>query len=103
MRELFDRFLIADAEEGNYRYSDEDLLRYANDWLRNMRRDEPDLFLGAYTTPFAAVTLESIFPLPAEYQPLCMAYVTSLAQARDDEHVLSGRAAQFYTLSKRPR
>lgn len=103
MQEVFDRFIINDAEPDNLRYADADLLRYANDWLRNMRRDEPDLFYGQYLTAFTPLGLSDPFPLSEEYEPLCMAYVVALSQSRDDEFVNNGRAAQFYKLSLRPK
>jgi hypothetical protein len=103
MQQVFDRFIINDAETGNYRYADDDLLRYANDWLRTMRRDEPDLFYGQYTTAFVPLGLNDQFPLSQEYEPLCMAYVVALSQSRDDEFVNNGRAGLFYKIAQRPK
>lgn len=81
------------------RYSDSDMLSYANYGILTMLKRRPDLFIGSFSSlPTATATLVDLFPLSAAYiQPLAD-YVTARAEMMDDEHVDSGRTALLIQL-----
>lgn len=100
MRDLFDRKILND--ESARIYADDELLKYANLWLAQMRRDHADLFIGSLAVPQTTLSLGEEFPLPPEYEDLCANYVIARASSRDDEHMNSNRAAGFLNISRRP-
>ncbi len=77
------------------RYSDADLLKFANAAIRRIYQVRPDLRFGAYTTPVTDLVISSVFPLPAEYAQAVADYITFRAESRDDEHVDSNRVTVF--------
>lgn len=81
-----------------YRYSDADLLAYANAGVQRAYQVRPDLRFGAYSTTVSDLASGGTFPLPLGYLQAVADYVVFRAETRDDEHVNSQRAAQFMAL-----
>lgn len=91
------RIPLNDADKT--RYSDADLLAYANHGMLALVKRRPDLFIGSYTSlPDGQKTLTDSFPLSVQYVQTVADYVVSRAETSDDEHVNTGRAALFAQL-----
>ncbi len=81
------------------RYSDDDLLMFANHGMLALTKRRPDLFIGQFSSlPTGEETLTDPFPIGAEYVQLLADWVTARAEMTDDEHANSGRAAAFVNL-----
>lgn len=97
---------IQDAREGNYRHSDEKLIRYFNQAMSDARKLRPDLFLPNITENFNFYTVADLgdpdalpdpipstdFPLDLMYFTPVVEYVTGLVGLGDDEFAQDGRA-----------
>jgi hypothetical protein len=84
---------LQDADK--VRYTDAELLEYANDGVREAFRIRPDFRLGTFTAAFLTYTANNNVPMPDLYQMLLKHYVVFRAEARDDEYNNDGRAALF--------
>jgi hypothetical protein len=81
------------------RYTNADLLAYANHGVLALVKRRPDLFVGNYSNlPNGEKGLADAFPLGAEYVQTVADYVTFRAESSDDEHVNSQRAIAFAQL-----
>jgi len=80
------------------RYSNSQLLGFANDGIQGAFRKRPDFRLGTYTTATPVYGLTDTVPLPAQYQMLLIHYVSARAELRDDEYSQDGRAAALMNL-----
>lgn len=79
-------------DDSGSRYSDANLLRFANDGLALTYSLRPDLNFGSYGTAFVDLTATSTFPLPLEYRPAIASYIVYRNESGDDEFVISQRA-----------
>lgn len=85
---------LNDADKA--RYSDADLLNWANHALLALVNRRPDIFIGQLSNlPTGEAALTDTFPLPPVYVKILSDYVTSMAEMVDDEHANSGRAQIF--------
>lgn len=84
---------LQDADK--VRYSDAQLLEYANDGVKEAFRIRPDFRFGGYTTAIQTYVLADDLPIPDGYQMLIKHYVVFRSEARDDEYNNDGRAAIF--------
>jgi hypothetical protein len=81
------------------RYSDADLLSYANHGILTLAKRRPDLFIGNFSAlPDGQKALTDSFPLAPGYVQTLADYVTGRAEMADDEFANSGRAAAFAQL-----
>ncbi len=86
-------------DEDKVRYSDAMLMSFTVHGMLQVLKRRPDLFIGRFDTPPGAEEGPAgIFPLQPEYAQLIADYVTARAEAGDDEHLDSGRAAVFMQL-----
>ena len=83
----------ATGSDASCRYTDVQLLRYANDCITVMRRERPDLFFGQFEALPADGVIGANLPVPDEYFTAVTDYVVLRAESRDDEAVLEVRAA----------
>lgn len=83
------------------RHGDPELLKYLNDGLANAYARRPELRFASMGTPFTALALSDAFPLPIQHEAALAYYITYRAEAKDDEHVSSGRAAGMLSLFER--
>lgn len=91
------RLPLNDADKA--RYTDADLLIYANHAVLTLIKRRPDLFIGSFSSlPTGEAALTDAFPLGAEYVQTVADYCTARAESSDDEFVNSGRAALFMQL-----
>lgn len=84
---------LLDADK--VRYTDSELLEYANDGVKEAYRIRPDFRLGSYTASFVTYQANDQVPIPELYQMLLKHYVVFRAESRDDEYAADGRAALF--------
>jgi hypothetical protein len=101
MQQIVDRARIPLNDADKDRYSDDDLLAFANEAVKVLRRERPDLFFGQYEALPADKALGDALPLDDEYAESVASYVTARAETVDDEHVNTGRARLFFELFNR--
>lgn len=83
-------------DSGKARYSDEQLLMYANHGMLNAGKYRPDLFIGQFgNMPNGEALLTDAFQLGPEYAQVIADYVVTRAEMVDDEHADSGKAEVF--------
>lgn len=88
---------LNDADKA--RYSDEQLLLFANHGMLAIAKRRPDLFIGQWSSmPTGEKLLSDSFPLDPAYAQVVADYVTARAEMTDDEHANSGRAQVFVNL-----
>lgn len=100
MQQVVDRARIPLNDADKARYSDTDLLGYANDAVLVLRAKRPDLFFGQFASLPGAKALGENLPLDDTLFPAVCDYVTARAETRDDESVLEQRAVAFFALFK---
>ena len=94
------RILLNDTDPQLYRYSTADLVTYLNNALLEMRRIRPDAFrayIGESTPSYTTTDLSSAFPVSEIFFTQCVFYVTGMAELRDDEFTVDGRAVTLMT------
>jgi hypothetical protein len=93
------RYPLSDPDKD--RFADADLLEFARDAVRILRRKRPDLFFADFTATayaLASMALGSTFPLDDIYVPAVKDYITARAETKDDESLLEQRAQMFFSL-----
>jgi hypothetical protein len=66
-----------------------------------MRRIRPDLFIGRFTTQlptFDSTETAKTYPLEDMYFPASVNYMVSMAEMRNDQSAVDGRASAFLGL-----
>lgn len=82
---------LQDADK--LRYTDAQLMEYANDGLQEAYRYRPDFRLGQFTATVPTYVAANNVPMPDRYQMLLKHYVVARSEIRDDEYSVDGRAA----------
>lgn len=85
------RVVLQDADK--IRYTDAQLLEYANDGIVLGFKYRPDFRLGNYTVALGTYGASDQVPFPLQYQQLLKHYVVARSELRDDEYSQDGRAA----------
>lgn len=100
MQEVVDKGRFPINDDAKARFTDADLLAFANDAMLLLRNKRPDLFFGQFLTLATTekLALGATFPLPGEYVPAVADYITARGETRNDESVLTERAAMFMKL-----
>lgn len=81
------------------RYSDEQLLLFANHGILTLTKRRPDLFIGQFSSlPTGEAIITDSIPTGNEYAQLLADYVVARAEMTDDEHVNSSRAIAFVNM-----
>lgn len=81
------------------RYSDAQLLMFANHGMLALAKRRPDLFIGQYhNLPTGEAGLTDSLPVDPAGAQLVADWVTARAEMTDDEHANSGRATVFVNL-----
>ncbi len=88
------RVLVSDA--GSVRYSDAQMIEYANEAVAAAKKVRPDFFLGKYTTALPTYVAADAIPIPAEYKQSLVDYIVFRCESRDDEYTVDGRATAFF-------
>jgi len=97
---VLDRARIPLNDGAKDRYTDDEGLIYANDAVKVLRRERPDLFFGQFETLPGDMELGDDLPVDDEYAPAVVDYVTARWEFRDDEAAVEGKAAAFFALFK---
>lgn len=86
-------------DEDKVRYSDAQLLMFANQGVLALIKRRPDLFTGKFNSlPGGEAVLSDFFPIdPENVQPVAD-WVVARAEMTDDEHANSGRSMAFVSL-----
>jgi hypothetical protein len=84
---------LQDADK--VRYTDAQLLEYANDGVQEAFRMRPDFRLGSFTASSQIYISANEVPIPTTYQMLLKSYIVARAEFRDDEYAQDGRAVAF--------
>lgn len=93
LQQVCDRGRIPLNDKAKARYTDADLLAYANAFVRLAYERRPDLrTLGSWGTPYADLTLTGTFPLDDRFVQTAADYIGGRAEMKDDENVNSARA-----------
>ena len=100
MQQVADKSRIPLNDADKARYSDTDLLWYANDAVLILRNKRPDLFFGQFLNLPGAKALVDALPLDDILFPAVCDYVTARAETRNDESVLEQRASMLFALFK---
>lgn len=95
------RFTVQDEDAEAYRNDDARMLRLVNDYLHQMRRDAPDLFLGSLAAPLADRAAGDDFPLGWAYVDRAAFYVVSRLDMVESEYAVNGRVAAAATIATR--
>lgn len=82
------------------RYSDAELLVFANEALGEARRVRPDFFLGSYSTAQTSLASGATFPLPFHMEQYAVDYISGRAEIRESESTNEGRAAALLSRFK---
>lgn len=75
------------------RYTNDELLVFANEALGAARVARPDLYLGSYKTAQTALGIGATFPLPFPYEQYVVDYIAGRAEMREAEATNETRAA----------
>jgi hypothetical protein len=102
MQNIVDRGRTPINDDDKVRFTDAALLVFAQDGILLLRNKRPDLFFGLFGTLSTTenLALDDTFPLNAEIVPALADYVTARAETKNDESVLTERAALFFNLVK---
>ena len=97
MSEVVDKARLHINDIDKVRLTDTDLLGLANDFVLLARNKRPDLFYGQFLTLSTTekLALGAAFPLPNEYVPVMADYIVAMAEAGNDEAVLTQRTELF--------
>lgn len=82
------------------RYIDSQMIEYANDGLLELYRIRPDLRLGKYSIPVAAVVAADTVPVSDNYAMYLKDYLVFRAGIREDEQSSDIRSTAFYSRFK---
>ena len=75
------------------RFTDSELLTFANEALATARHVRPDLYLGSYATAQTELSSGATFPLPLQYEQFVVDYIAGRAEMRESESTNETRAA----------
>jgi len=102
LQDALDRARFPLNDDDGDRYPDTRLLPVVKGAFETAFRKRPDLFYALLTTvpplDFSALVATDPFPLADEYLQVISDYVTARAEGVDDEHMSTGRAANYYNL-----
>jgi len=94
-QDLINRARLMTKDASKVRYPDATVLDHLNDLLRLARRQRPDLWIGQYTTPLAALTLTGTFPLSPQYEDIFVLALVAYCDLREEEYSQDGRTSSL--------
>lgn len=93
LSDLISRARVTLQDTTVVRYTNEELLVFANEALGAARVARPDFFLGSYKTAQTALSIGDSFPLPFQYEQYVVDYIAGRAEMRESEAANETRAA----------
>lgn len=100
MQQVIDRARVPLNDDDKVRYSDADGLVYANDAIKMLQNERPDLFFGQFEALPSDKLIGEDLPLADTYIPAVVDYVSARWEFRDDEAIVEGKATTFFGLFK---
>lgn len=98
LQQVIDSARVVLQDSDKIRYTDVQLLEYANDGIALGFKYRPDFRLGNYTVALGTYVATDLVPFPASYRQQLKHYVVARAELRDDEYSQDGRAATLLTV-----
>lgn len=98
MQQVLDRARIPVNDTDKVRYTDTNGLAYANDAIKVLRRERPDLFIGQFEALPGDKAVGENLPVDDEYMPAVADYVSARWEFVDDEAAVEEKAVSFYSL-----
>lgn len=101
VQQLVDRARVPLNDADKDRWTDAQLLVYAQDAYLMIIRNRPDVLLGNFSSPtvWSTLALGTTFPYVEDmYMPIIADYITARAEFIDDENAINQRAAQFMAM-----
>lgn len=95
MQDLCDLARIPLNDDGQARYPDTEMLKYANAGIGAVYKLRPDLKFGSYSSEFAPLALGGTFPLPSHYLQVMADYIGFRCETKNDEAANMGRAGAY--------
>lgn len=92
------RVVLNDA--AGVRYTDSQMIEYANDGLKEIYRIRPDLLLGKYTTSLATYVGTDDVPISDTFAMFLKDYLVFRGGLREDEQSSDMRSTAFYARFK---
>lgn len=92
LADLITRARVTLQDVNSVRYSDSELLDFANEALGAARIARPDFFLGSYSTAQTALASGATFPLPFQYEQYVVDFIAGRAEMRESESTNETRA-----------
>lgn len=100
LADLITRARVTLQDTGSVRYTDAELLVFANEALGEARRVRPDFFLGSYSTAQTSLASGDTFPLPFQIEQYAVDYIAGRAEMRESESTNEGRSAALVSRFK---
>jgi len=82
------------------RYTDSQLIGFANDGIREIKKVRPDLFFNTYATALSTFVSNDNVPIDDIYVQFLKDYIVFRAGLREDEDNSINRAAAFFARFK---
>ena len=95
-QQLIDRARFTLKDDAKVRYTDAELLVYANLGLGIIKRRRPDLFYGTFGTPLVTYALVDPYPLAPEEESRMCDYLIARSEAKNAEFADDSRSVFFF-------
>lgn len=96
---VIDRVSVLLQDEDNVRYTVPQLRGHIVDAIVEARTVRPDLFVGEYTVPLPDdLEPADTLPVPDQFFAAIAMYVAGMAELRDDEFAIDGRAITLQSM-----
>ena len=84
-------------DDDKVRWTDAEMLKYAQDGLDTLFKMRPDMFYGTLATfDSETLSLTSTFPINDRYRRMAADYIIMRCETKNEESVVSGRAGLTY-------
>lgn len=102
VQQVLDRAWEILQDDGT-RYPEAELCAHVVDAVQQVRSVRPDIFVGAYAAALPdTLTVAQALPIPDQFFASVSQYVAGMAELRDDEFAIDGRAMMMKeTLTKK--
>lgn len=80
-------------DEDSTRYTEAERIGFVVDALNAVKNARPDLFIGAFSTPFGTLTTASELPVDEQFFRPIVDYLIARCKSKDDEDMDVGLAA----------
>jgi len=99
VQSLLDRARLPLNDDEKIRYPDTELLAWAVDGVKLLKRKRPDLFVGRWTVSFDALEVGDAVPIDEMYHQMLADYITGRCETKDADFSAEGRGMAFLQLA----